>query len=104
MTVPETVPRSVGGTRDTASASNAGMMNATPTERGTVSGTVTLFLDVSFGVAPVVLGLIANRAGYEPTFVFSAALAALGALLLIARRRSLDAPEEPADPRPQPGR
>ena len=67
-----------------------------PTERGTVSGTVTLFLDVSFGVAPVVLGLIANRAGYEPTFVFSAALAALGALLLIARRRSLDAPEEPA--------
>jgi MFS family permease len=63
-----------------------------PTERGTVAGTVTVFLDVSFGVAPVVLGLLANRAGYEPTFLFSAVLAALGALLLFARRRSLESP------------
>ena len=61
-----------------------------PTERGTVSGTVTVFLDVSFGVAPVVLGLIANRAGYEPTFIFSAVLAAAGAGLLLLRRRSLE--------------
>ncbi len=60
-----------------------------PTERGTVSGTVTVFLDISFGVAPVTLGLIASRAGYSPTFLLSAALAALGALLLFARRRSL---------------
>jgi MFS family permease len=61
-----------------------------PTERGTVAGTVTVFLDVSFGVAPVVLGLIANRAGYEPTFIVSAVLSAAGAGLLIARRRSLE--------------
>jgi MFS family permease len=63
-----------------------------PTERGTVSGTVTVFLDVSFGVAPVALGMIATRAGYEPTFLVSAGLAALGALLLFARRRSLESP------------
>ena len=67
-----------------------------PTERGTVSGTVTLFLDVSFGVAPVVLGLVANRAGYEPTFILSAVLAAVGAGLLLVRRRSLDQTSVPA--------
>ena len=61
-----------------------------PTERGTVTGTVTLFLDVVFGMAPVVLGLIANRAGYEPTFLVSAALALLAAGLLLFRRRSLE--------------
>ncbi|HWH23269.1 MAG TPA: MFS transporter [Candidatus Limnocylindria bacterium] len=67
-----------------------------PTERGTVSGTVTVFLDVSFGVAPVALGLVANRAGYEPTFLISAVLAAAGAVLLLARRRSLEVPAAPA--------
>jgi predicted MFS family arabinose efflux permease len=59
------------------------------TQRGTVVGTVTLFLDVAFGIAPVVLGLIANRAGYEPTFLFSAVLAAAASALLVIRRRSL---------------
>jgi MFS family permease len=65
-----------------------------PAERGTVAGTVTVFLDVSFGVAPVALGVIATRAGYEPTFLVSSALAAAGAVLLIARRRSLEVPPE----------
>jgi MFS family permease len=63
-----------------------------PSERGTVAGTVTAFLDVSFGVAPVALGMIATRAGYEPTFLVSSALAASGALLLLGRRRQLEAP------------
>lgn len=67
-----------------------------PTERGSVSGTVTVFLDISFGVAPVALGLVANRAGYEPTFIISAVLAAAGAGLLIVRRRSLEQTSAPA--------
>jgi len=67
-----------------------------PTERGTVSGTVTVFLDISFGVAPVALGLVANRAGYEPTFLISAVLAAAGAGLLFLRRRSLEQTPAPA--------
>ena len=62
------------------------------TERGTVSGTVTVFLDIAFGAAPVALGLIANRVGYEPTFLVSAVLAAVGAVLLIVRRGHLDSP------------
>jgi len=67
-----------------------------PAERGTVSGTVTVFLDISFGVAPVALGLVANRAGYAPTFLISAVLAAAGAGLLFLRRRSLELPSVPA--------
>jgi MFS family permease len=63
-----------------------------PSERGTVTGTVTLFLDLAFGIAPVILGVLANRAGYAPTFVLSAALAAIGAGLLLVRRRSLAIP------------
>ena len=60
-----------------------------PEERGTVVGTATLFLDLAFGVAPVVLGLIAGRTGYGPTFLISAALALCGSALLLARRGAL---------------
>ncbi len=58
-------------------------------ERGTVLGTATLFLDLSFGVAPVAIGLMAGLTGYGPTFLLSAALAAIGSVLLLARRQSL---------------
>ena len=63
-----------------------------PEERGTVVGTTTVFLDLAFGFAPVVLGLVADRAGYGPTFLVSAALAALAGALLVARRGSLERP------------
>ncbi len=62
-------------------------------ERGTVVGTATLFLDLAFGFAPVVIGFIAGRTGYGPTFVMSAVLAAIGSGLLLARRRSLAIPQ-----------
>ncbi len=61
-------------------------------ERGTVVGTAALFLDLAFGIAPVVLGLVAARTGYGPTFLVSAALAALASGLLIVRRRALAVP------------
>jgi MFS family permease len=67
-----------------------------PAERGALVGTATVFMDVAFGVAPVVLGLLANRLGYEPTFVFSAVLAASGGALLFLRRRSLQVAPVPA--------
>lgn len=59
------------------------------TERGTVVGTATVFLDLAFGVAPVVIGFIARSTGYGPTFLISAALAILASGLLVARRGSL---------------
>jgi len=63
-----------------------------PTERGTVVGTATVFLDVVFGIAPVALGFVADATSYGATFLVSAALAIVAALLLVVRRESLERP------------
>jgi MFS family permease len=65
---------------------------APPEERGSVVGTAAVFLDVAFGVAPIVLGVIAASAGAGPTFLVSAAVATLGCAALVARRDSLRPP------------
>jgi len=62
------------------------------TERGSVVGTTTLFLDLAFGLAPAVLGALAGLTGYGPTFVVSGAIAATGSLVLYLRRGSVTAP------------
>lgn len=60
-----------------------------PEERGTVMGTATLFLDLAFGLGPVLLGAIAARAGFGAAFVASAVLALVASGLLLARRQTL---------------
>jgi hypothetical protein len=55
-------------------------------------GTATLFLDLAFGFAPVGIGLMADKVGYGPTFLVSAALAGLGSALLLGRRAALGRP------------
>lgn len=58
-------------------------------ERGAALGTFSAFLDVAFGVGPVVLGLVATLAGYGPMFVVAAAIAAAGmGLLRLTRPRA----------------
>jgi len=59
-----------------------------PGERGTVVGTTTVFLDLSFGIAPVALGAVAELGGYPLGFVVSGAISALGAVVLVAGTRS----------------
>jgi MFS family permease len=59
-----------------------------PEERGTVVGTATLFLDLAFGIAPVVLGGLAELGGYAAGFVGAAAISCLGAVLLVVGLRS----------------
>ena len=63
-----------------------------PEERGTVVGTATLFLDVAFGTAPVVLGAVAEVGGYQLGFLAAAFVSALGCVLLVggSRRRRPD--------------
>jgi len=56
-------------------------------ERGTVVGTATLFIDVSFGIAPVALGAVAEIAGYPLGFLVAGAVSALGCLLLVLGSR-----------------
>jgi MFS family permease len=61
-------------------------------ERGSVVGTTTVFLDVVFGFAPVILGTVAEATSYGATFLVSAALAAAASVLLLARRSQLVQP------------
>jgi MFS family permease len=63
-----------------------------PSERGSVVGTTTVFLDLVFGFAPVILGAIAAASGYGTTFVVSAGLAAAASVLLVARRAQVARP------------
>jgi predicted MFS family arabinose efflux permease len=51
-----------------------------PSERGSASGTASLFLDLAFGGGPMVLGLVAGAAGMPFAFVVGASIAALGAV------------------------
>lgn len=62
------------------------------TERGSVVGTTSAFLDLAFGVAPATLGAIAEVAGYSGAFLVGAAVALAGALLLALRRGSVATP------------
>ena len=62
------------------------------TERGAVVGTASAFLDLSFGLAPAVLGLVAESAGFGATFLVGAAASALGFALLVARRAAVVTP------------
>ncbi len=63
-----------------------------PGERGSVVGTTTVFLDLVFGFAPVILGAIAAATSYGTTFVVSAGLAAAASVLLVARRAQVARP------------
>ena len=68
-----------------------------PEERGSVLGTTSAFLDLGFGIGPVVLSLLAaggttgtaSMAGLSATFLASAFVAAAGATILYLRRRDL---------------
>lgn len=53
-------------------------------ERGSVVGTASAFLDLAFGVAPAVLGIVAAEVGFGGVFLAGAAASALGFLLLVA--------------------
>ena len=65
-------------------------------ERGTVVGTTTAFVDLSFGLAPAILGLAVGAIGFGGTFVVSAAVAAVGSVLLAVRRGAVSRPSLPA--------
>lgn len=64
-----------------------------PTERGIAFGTVTIFLDLAFGVGPVLLGLVADAAGIPAAFIAVSVVPGLGAAatLVLAARRSAPA-------------
>lgn len=71
---------------------------AGPSERGAVVGTTSVFFDLSFGLGPASLGLIAAGGGYGGAFVASGLLSLAGAALLLAMRDRLRPPTEAPAP------
>ena len=57
-------------------------------ERGSVVGTASAFVDLAFGLAPAVLGIVAARVGLGGVFLVGAAVSALGFVALVAWSRS----------------
>lgn len=57
-----------------------------PQERGAVMGTTSAFLDLAFGVGPVVLGVLAAAFGRPGTFLAAAAVAVAGLVLVVVTR------------------
>jgi MFS family permease len=55
-------------------------------ERGSVVGTFTAFVDLSFGIGPVALGFVADAAGYRVAFAAGAAVSSTGLVGLTAAR------------------
>lgn len=62
------------------------------TERGSAVGTASAFFDMAFGLGPAVFGVLATAIGFGATFLVSAAIAAFGAALLLARRGAVETP------------
>jgi predicted MFS family arabinose efflux permease len=52
-------------------------------ERGSVVGTASAFLDLAFGIAPAVLGIVAAQVGFDAVFLVGAVASALGFVLLV---------------------
>ncbi len=61
-------------------------------ERGVLFGTTSAFIEVGFGVGPVLLGLVAAASGYPMTFLVSAAIGTVGLLLLAGSARRYPSP------------
>ena len=71
------------------------------TERGSVVGTTSAFLDLSFGLAPAVLGVVAGVTGYAAAFGLSAGVGALVGAATPRFARAVDtASRAPATTRP----
>jgi MFS family permease len=64
-------------------------------DRGSVVGTSSAFLDLSFGLGPALLGVAVDGAGYAAAFLLAAGVALVGTLTIVARRRALVRPDDP---------
>jgi MFS family permease len=61
------------------------LRGTSPSERGSVLGTFTAFVDLGFGLGPAALGVVAEAAGYGGAFGAASVVAVAGFALLLAR-------------------
>lgn len=64
-------------------------------DRGSVVGTSSAFLDLSFGLGPAFLGIAVDEAGFTAAFLLAAGVAFIGTMTIVLRRRTLDATPRP---------
>ena len=70
----------IGVTFSTPAFFAAVFSTAAPAQRGSASGTATVFFDLGLGAGPVVLGMVAAGAGLSWAFAAAATVAVLGAV------------------------
>jgi MFS family permease len=87
-----TIVFAVGVALATPALMSLAIGTAPPTERGWVIGTFTAFIDLGFGLGPIILGGVAASLGFRGTFLTGAGAAAAGLLLLLSRGSSERAP------------
>ena len=87
-----TIVFAVGVALATPALMSLAIGSAPPSERGWVIGTFTAFIDLGFGLGPIILGGVAASLGYRGTFLTGAGAAAAGLLLLLTRGSSDRAP------------
>lgn len=68
------------------------LAGAAPSERSSVIGSFTAFVDVAFGAGPLTLGVVAEFAGLRSVFWVSAVMAMVGLALLATRFREVAYP------------
>jgi MFS family permease len=67
------------------------MRGVPASERGSLVGTFTAFVEVSFGLGPVLLGLVAEGFGFRGAFLAASVVAVGGLFLLPPRRQPAEA-------------
>ncbi|MBW3590138.1 MAG: MFS transporter [Actinobacteria bacterium] len=67
-------------------------------ERSSVIGTFTAFLDIGFGIGPLSLGVVAQALGYRAVFLAGAGFAVIGVAVLLTKAREPRITPEPETP------
>ncbi|HMG29638.1 MAG TPA: MFS transporter [Jiangellaceae bacterium] len=82
-----TVVLAVGVALATPAIMTLALQDVPATERGSVMGTVSMSLDLAFGLGPATLGIVAAATGRGGLFLVAAGVAALGLTLVVTTQR-----------------
>jgi MFS family permease len=91
-----TVVLAVGVALATPAIMMLALQDVPATERGSVMGTVSMSIDLAFGLGPATLGIVAAATGRGGLFLVAAGVAAVGLVLVVTSTRRLVAADSVA--------
>jgi MFS family permease len=91
-----TVVLAVGVALATPAIMMLALQDVPATERGSVMGTVSMSIDLAFGLGPATLGIVAAATGRGGLFLVAAGVAAAGLVLVVTSTRRLVAADSVA--------